>query len=62
MVVFFSRSCKVSFFCEKKTILATFLISIEKFYPVLKEIKKTFGKKNCGFVDSEFGENMSRTC
>jgi hypothetical protein len=32
----------------KKTVLRTFLISIEKIFPVLKENKKS------GFVDSEF--------
>jgi hypothetical protein len=42
----------VSFFVKINS--ATFLISIENFYLVLKENKNFFVKKTHGFVDSEF--------
>jgi hypothetical protein len=49
-LVFFYRSYNVSFFLRKNQFyLATFLISIEKFYLGLKENKKNFVKK---IVDS----------
>ena len=51
---FLLKELKRVLFCETKQVLATFFISIEKFYRVLKETKKKVVKKIRGFVDSEF--------
>jgi hypothetical protein len=53
--IFFSQKTSCFLLKELQSVFLWKMISIEKFYLLLKENKENFSeKKNCAFVDSEF--------
>jgi len=65
--LFFTKNVLISFkeaakyFFVKKTVLAAYLISMLKFYHVLKETQKKIPEKKSLIRRFGFRENMSRT-